>query len=72
MNRSSISACQLDRVTRVRLRWRDAARTVSARWDTFLCAEPHARRLAYASFLAALDAEEAAAAEMAVLSGNAA
>jgi hypothetical protein len=68
MQRSSISPCQLDRVTRMRLRWWEAARRVSRRWDAVLCAEPHARPLVYAAYLAALDAEEAAAAEMALLS----
>jgi hypothetical protein len=52
----------------MRLRWREAARTVSARWEAVLCAEPQARRLLYAAYLAALDAEEAAAAEVALLS----
>jgi hypothetical protein len=41
---------------------------VSTRWDAVLCAEPQARPLVYAAYLAALDAEEAAAAEMALLS----
>jgi hypothetical protein len=68
MERSAISACQLDRLTRMRLRWLAAARTVSTRWEAFLCAEPQVRRLVYAAYLAALDAEEAAAAEVALLS----
>jgi hypothetical protein len=67
MERSSISPCQLDRVTRTRLRWREAARTVSRRWEAVLCAEPQVRPLVYAAYLAALDAEEAAAAEIALL-----
>jgi hypothetical protein len=45
--------------------WRDAEQLVSTRWDTFLKAEPEARRFSFASYLAALDAEEAAAAELA-------
>jgi uncharacterized damage-inducible protein DinB len=45
--------------------WRDAEDLVSARWDAFLQAEPEARRFAFASYVAALDAEEAAAAELA-------
>jgi hypothetical protein len=67
MQRSSISPCQLDPVTRMRLRWWEAARTVSARWEAVVSAEPQARRLLYAAYLAALDAEEAAAAEVALL-----
>jgi hypothetical protein len=68
MKQSSISPFQLDCVTRMRLRWREAARTVSTRWDAVLCAEPRMRSLVYAAYVAALDAEEAAAAEMALLS----
>ena len=47
--------------------WRDAARLVSTRWEVFLEAEPETRAWAFASYVAALDAEEAAAAEMAGL-----
>jgi hypothetical protein len=47
--------------------WRAAAHLVSARWQTFLDAGPETRRLAFASYLAALDAEEAAAADTAAL-----
>jgi hypothetical protein len=54
-----------DEVTRARWGWRDAARLVATRWDTFLASEAALRPLAYASYLAALDAEEAAAAEVA-------
>jgi hypothetical protein len=43
--------------------WRAAAALVSARWQTFLEAEPECRRWAFASYVAALDAEEAAAAD---------
>ena len=45
--------------------WRDAEQLVSTRWDAFLEAEPEARRFAFASYVAALDAEEAAAIELA-------
>jgi hypothetical protein len=45
--------------------WREAEQLVSTRWDTFLKAEPEARRFAFASYVAALDAEEAAATELA-------
>jgi hypothetical protein len=48
--------------------WREAANLVSARWQLFLEAESESRRWAFASYVAALDAEEAAAAEMAALS----
>jgi hypothetical protein len=47
--------------------WREAANLVSARWQLFLDAEAEGRRWAFASYVAALDAEEAAAAEMATL-----
>jgi hypothetical protein len=47
--------------------WRDAEQLVSTRWEVFLAAEPEARRFAFASYVAALDAEEAAAAELASL-----
>ena len=56
---------KLDEVTRAWGRWRDAARVVATRWDTFLGSEAPLRPLAYASYLAALDAEEAAAADVA-------
>jgi hypothetical protein len=46
--------------------WRDAARLVSDRWALFVGAEPEARQFAFASYVAALDAEEAAAAELAL------
>jgi hypothetical protein len=44
--------------------WRDAEDLVSARWDAFVEAEPETRRWAFASYVAALDAEEAAASEL--------
>jgi hypothetical protein len=50
--------------------WRAAARVVSVRWQTFLDADPQARRLAFASYIAALDAEEAAAADVAALAAR--
>jgi hypothetical protein len=50
--------------------WRAAARLVSVRWQTFLHADHGARRFAFASYLAALDAEEAAAADVAVLAAR--
>ena len=45
-------------------RWRETARLVALRWDGFLGSEPESRAFAFASYVAALDAEEAAAAEM--------
>ena len=47
--------------------WRDAEQLVCTRWDVFLKAEPEARRFAFASYVAALDAEEAAATDLASL-----
>lgn len=47
--------------------WRAAARLVSDRWDTFLGIEQEMRRFAFASYVAALDSEEAAATELAAL-----
>jgi hypothetical protein len=55
---------QLIRTTEL---WRDSARLVSTRWDVFLQCEPQTRGVAFASYLAALDAEEAAAADIARL-----
>jgi hypothetical protein len=47
--------------------WRDAANLVATRWQLFLEAKSDGRQWAFASYVAALDAEEAAAAEMAAL-----
>ena len=47
--------------------WREAERLVAERWALFLGAESVARQFAFASYLAALDGEEAAAAELAVI-----
>lgn len=52
--------------------WREAAEHVSSRWRTYLDAEPEGRAFAFASYLSALDAEEAAAAEMGALAVQAA
>jgi hypothetical protein len=52
--------------------WRAAARLVSARWALFLEAGAQERAWAFASYVAALDAEEAAAEEMAGLAMRAA
>jgi hypothetical protein len=48
-------------------RWREAARVAWERWEVFLGAEPETRAFAFASYTAALDAEESAAAAMARL-----
>lgn len=52
------------RLARAHSMWRDAARLVSIRWEIFLQSEPDTRAFAYSSYVAALDAEEAAAAEI--------
>jgi hypothetical protein len=54
-------------VARAQARWREAARVVAMRWDVFLHADGDTRRFAFASYVAALDAEEAAAADVAGL-----
>jgi hypothetical protein len=62
--------------SRVRLEaleaWRAAAHVVSTRWDRFLHAEPEMRVFAFASYVAALDCEEAAAADLAAIAQPAA
>ena len=50
--------------------WRDAANLVATRWQLFLEAEPESRAWAFACYVAALDAEEAAAADMAALASR--
>jgi hypothetical protein len=47
--------------------WREAAYLVSTRWHRFLEADSEGRQWAFASYVAALDAEAAAAADMAKL-----
>lgn len=59
-------------LTQVRERWRDAANVVAARWEIFLHAAAEVRGLASPSYLAALDAEETVATELAVLASRAA
>ena len=54
------------------LDWREAADLVSSRWRTYVDSEPVGRGFAFASYIAALDAEEAAAADMAGLVSRAA
>ena len=48
--------------------WREAADLVSVRWATFLEADAETRRWAFASYVAALDAEEAAARTLSMVS----
>jgi hypothetical protein len=48
--------------------WREAASLVSDRWAAFVAAESVTRQWAFASYVAALDAEEAAAAQLEALS----
>jgi tRNA(Leu) C34 or U34 (ribose-2'-O)-methylase TrmL len=45
--------------------WRDAELLVQSRWDDFLAADRASRRSAFAAYVAALDAEAAAADELA-------
>ena len=47
--------------------WRDAEGHVRARWHQFLAADGEARRFAFAAYVAALDLEAAAAADLAAL-----
>jgi hypothetical protein len=47
--------------------WRDAADIAGVRWQIFLEADAESRPWAFARYVAALDAEEAAAAELAAL-----
>lgn len=72
---SSIVRMELDlmsyfaahRLDQARAEWREAARTARMRWTAFLDSEREIRQLAFASYVAALDGEEAAAAEIAGL-----
>jgi hypothetical protein len=50
--------------------WREAASLVATRWLVFLEAEAESRTWAFASYVAALDAEAAAAADMAAVSSS--
>jgi hypothetical protein len=47
--------------------WREAADLVGIRWQNFLEADSESRRWTFALYVAALDAEEAAATELAAL-----
>jgi hypothetical protein len=46
--------------------WRSAAHLVWVRWQGFLAADSASRRPAFAAYLAAVDAEEAAARDLAL------
>jgi hypothetical protein len=48
--------------------WRDAASLVASRWELVLAADRETRAWAFAAYVAALDAEEAAAADLAAMS----
>ena len=48
--------------------WRVASTLVDVRWHAYRAADPPARRAAYSAFVASLDIEEAAAAELTVAS----
>jgi hypothetical protein len=48
--------------------WRSAERVVGSHWRLFVDADPASRAQAFAAYVAALDAEEAAAAELAFVS----
>jgi hypothetical protein len=50
--------------------WRAAASRVATRWQVFREAEAESQAWAFASYVAALDAEEAAAWDLAVLSSS--
>ncbi len=47
--------------------WRDAADLVGVRWQDFVTADSESRSWAFVLYVAALDAEESAAAELAAL-----
>jgi hypothetical protein len=57
-SRAQRRACALDA-------WRDAEFAVQSQWDAFLMADRASRRDAFAAYRAALDAEAAAAGEVA-------
>jgi hypothetical protein len=49
--------------------WREADEVVSVRWAACVQPEPQTRQWRFVAYVAALDAEEAAAVEIAVLAG---
>jgi hypothetical protein len=67
MDRRAVSNFGIYRARRfgmAQMRWRAAARIVALRWEDVLRSDADSRALAFASYLAALDTEEAAAAQM--------
>jgi hypothetical protein len=50
--------------------WRQVERLVETRWRDFEAADGATRRFAFACYVAALDAEEAAASELAIVSDD--
>ena len=50
--------------------WRAAASRVATRWQVFLEADSESRAWAFASYVAALDAEEAAASDLGARSSS--
>jgi hypothetical protein len=67
---SKLAVKRTQRLARARSMWLDAAHLVSIRWDAFLRSEAQTRAFAFAAYLAALDAEETAAARIARLVPN--
>jgi hypothetical protein len=65
--RNGTSRATGHRLMEAHAQWREAAQLVALRWEVFLQAGGEARGPAFASYLAALEAEEAAAAAMAGL-----
>jgi hypothetical protein len=58
LHQAQLQACALNA-------WREAEEVVRLGWDTFLVADRPSRREAFAAYVAALDAEETAAADLA-------
>jgi hypothetical protein len=67
MDRTLIGRIIGGELARAQARWHEAARVVAMRWAVFLHSDGDSRRFAFASYVAALDAEEAAAADLAGL-----
>lgn len=67
---TNFSIYRTRQLSNARANWRDAATVVSMRWDAFLQSEAEARTFTFRSYLAALDAEEAAAAEISRLGSS--
>jgi hypothetical protein len=65
----TVCSTQLDPVRALET-WREAARAVATRWQSFLEAGAGTRASAFASYVAALDAQENAAADLAAVSSS--